>query len=348
MVKGDKKVSAVLTNDVQVDVRVTPEKSFGSMLQYSTGNKLHNVILRTHALEKNMSLSEYGIKYKDKLHEFATEEDFYKFIGVPNIAPELRQGKGEIEAALQGKLPKLVELSDIKGDLHTHTIASDGINTLAEMVSAAKEKGYEYVGISDHSPSVQSRGYGEVEAIIEKQRKNIEALNDAQKDIKVLFGYEVNILADATLALPYDLMAKLDYVIASIHTAFNQDRETITNRIISALENPYVTILGHPSGRLINERPPCDIDWELVFKTALENNKIIEINAFPNRLDLEDDLVRDAINRGVKLIINTDSHEIGTLPYMKYGIDVARRGWCEKKDIINTLSLETFLTKLER
>lgn len=346
LAEGDKKVSVNLTNDTQVDIRVTPKDSFGSMVQYSTGNKLHNIALRTYGLGQGKSLSEYGIKYQDKLHKFATEEEFYKFLGLPYIEPELRQGNDEIEKALSGKLPNLVQLKDIKGDIHTHTIASDGLNTLAEMVNAAKERGYLYIGIADHAPSVVSRGYDEVVAIVDKQRKSIDAINQAQDDIKVLFGYEVNILADATLGLPDEILDKLDYVIASVHTAFNQDRKSITDRIVKALENPYVSILGHPSGRLINERGPVDADWEKVFKVAEENDKILEINGQPNRLDLEDDLVKDAVRRGVKFIINTDAHDIGSLDYMKYGIDVARRGWCEKKDIINTLNFKEFVSHL--
>ncbi len=347
LVKGDKKAAVVLTNDTQVDLRVSTPKAYGAMVQYGTGNKQHNVLLRTYALEQGKSLSEYGIKYQGKLHEFPDEESFYAFIGLPLIPAELRQGKNEIDLAQKKKLPTLVTLKDIRGDLHTHTIASDGVNTLAEMVMAAKEIGYEYIGIADHAPSIQSRGYEEVVEIIEKQRKAIDAMNSAQKEIKVLLGYEVNILADCTLALPDELLKKLDYVIASVHTAFNQDRENMTERVVKALENPYVTILGHPSGRLINERTPIDVDWHRVFSAALDNNKVLEINGHPSRLDLGEDLVLDAIKRGLKLIVNTDAHDTSGLNYMKYGVDVARRGFCEKKHLINTLPLNELLKEIK-
>ncbi|EKE00422.1 MAG: hypothetical protein ACD_22C00026G0002 [uncultured bacterium] len=343
VVQGDKKVTVDLTTGVQVDVRVATKEDFGSFVQYSTGNKQHNIELRTYALENGMSLSEYGIKHKGKLQTFATEEEFYKYLHLPCFPPELRQGKDEINLAIEGKLPKLVKHDDIKGDLHCHTIASDGLNTLSEMVNAGKELGYQYIGITDHAPSVLSRGFEEVNELIDRQRKNIEALDQAQKDIRVFFGYEVNILADCTLALPDEVLAKLDYVVASIHTSFNQPRELITERLIKAIENPYVTIIGHPTGRLINEREPVDADWTKVLDACLKHNKMLEINSQPNRLDLTEDLVYEARKRGIRLIINSDAHDTASLNFMKYGLDVARRGFCERKDIINTLSLEDLL-----
>ncbi|HLC93744.1 MAG TPA: DNA polymerase/3'-5' exonuclease PolX, partial [Patescibacteria group bacterium] len=346
LARGDKKVSVVLNNQIQVDLRVSEPEAYGSMVQYSTGNKQHNVLLRTYALENGMSLSEYGIKYKGKLELFPDEESFYNRLNLTWIPPEIRHGKSEIELAIKGKLPKLVTIDDIKGDMHTHTIASDGLNTLAEMVNAAKMMGYQYIGISDHSPSIQSRGYEEVVSIIEKQKKNIESINEAQNDIKVLFGYEVNILADATLSLPDEILSKLDYVVASIHTSFNQERDVVTGRLVKAAENPYVTIIGHPSGRLINEREPCDINWGSVFEAVKKHNKILEINCQPNRLDLVDDLVLEAVRLGIKLIINTDAHDTESLNFMKYGIDVARRGFSERKNIINTLSYEDLLENI--
>lgn len=350
LVKGDKKVSVVLSNDAQVDVRVSDPKAFGAMLQYSTGSKQHNIVLRQFALEKKMSLSEYGIKIvgSDSAEplQFATEKDFYGHLGLEYIAPELRQGNGEVEAARDDKLPHLIKLGDIKGDIQSHTTASDGLNTLGEMVKMADSLGYEYYGVSDHAPSVLTRGEEEVKEIILKTRKQINALNEAQRKVKVLFGYEVNILADETLGLPDEYLEMLDYVIASIHTAFNQDRETMTRRIIKALENPFVNVLGHPSGRLINQREGIDVDWNKVFDCAKANGKIIEINAQPNRLDISDDLVREALRKNVKLMINTDAHETTQLGMMGYGIDVARRGWCEKKDIINTLGFNDFCKAL--
>ena len=349
LVEGEQRASVVMADDVQVDIRVCTAENFGSMLQYFTGSKAHNIVLRTYALERrNCSLSEYGIKKDDKLNEFGVEKDFYEFLGLQHIPPEIRQGKEEVSLAAKGKLPKLVELGDIKGEIHTHTIFSDGTNTLQEMVDSAVALGYEYIGISDHAPSVQSRGHDEVAKIVETTRKKIDALNKAQDKIKILYGYEVNILADATIALPDEFLKQLDYAIGSIHGAFNQDRETITKRLVAALENPYINVIGHPSGRLLNERDAYDVDWREFFIAAKDNDKIVEINAQPNRLDLTEDLVEEAINRGIELMINTDAHATEHLDLMKYGLDVARRGWAESKHIINTLPLAEFMEKLEK
>lgn len=343
LVKGDKRASVVLSNDFQVDIRVCSEKNFGSMLQYFTGSKAHNIVLRTHSLEKGCSLSEYGIKKAGELNEFSDEKEFYKFLGLDYIPPEIRQGKDEVELASKNKLPKLVELSDIKGDLHTHTVASDGVNSLQEMVNAAIDLGYEYIGITDHAPSVHSRGEEEVEQIIKTTRETIDELNKSQHKIHVLYGYEVNILVDAQISLPDKYLKMLDYAIGSIHGAFTQDRETITKRLVAAAENPYINIIGHPSGRLINEREPCDVIWREVFAAAKDTDTIIEINAQPNRLDLAEDLVYDAVNRGINLVVNTDSHADGQLELMRYGLDVARRGWCTKDNIINTMPKSSLL-----
>lgn len=348
LVKGEHKCAVVLTNDTQVDLRVTTKKAYGAMLQYNTGSKQHNILLRTYSLEKKMSLSEYGIKFKDKLLEFDNEVDFYKQIGLPYIVPELRNGTNEIELAKQNKLPKLVELKDIKGDLQSHTVFSDGLNTLHQMAEAAADLGYEYYGVSDHTPSVQTRGFAEVEKLILEQRALVDKINSSQNRIKVLLGAEVNIDVNARMALPDELMKLYDYTLGSIHTAFTQDKATVTNRVIKAIENPYVCFIGHPSGRLINERDACDLDWNKIFDALLANNKTIEINAQPSRLDLADDLVKVAVEKGVKLIINTDSHATDQLKLMKYGIDVARRGFCEAKNIINTFSYEEFVKLLKK
>lgn len=344
--QGEKKASVVLNNDLQVDLRVIQKKELGSMLQYFTGNMQHNVILRQYALQNGMSLSEYGIKYQEKLEEFAHEEDFYKRLGLQYIVPELRHGRNEIELAKKAELPKLVKLEDIKGDLHTHTTFSDGENTLEEMVNKAREKGYEYIGISDHAPSVQSRGEKEVRHLLEKRREEIENMNKHYNDIKILFGMEVNILADYSLGLPDEMLELLDYSIASIHTSFEMGRDKMTERILNALSNPHISIWGHPSGRLINERDGIDVNWTKIFDFASKNKKIIEINSQPQRLDLADDLVYEAIKAGVDLIANTDSHNVNSLDLMKYGIDVARRGFCEKHNVINTLHLEKLTEKI--
>ncbi len=346
LVVGDKKASVVLKNDVQVDVRVSEPQAFGSMLQYFTGSKQHNILLRNFALNKGMSLSEYGIKRGNKIKEFSKEEDFYKELGLPLIPSELRHGNHEIESAQKGNLPKLIELKDIKGDIHCHTTLSDGINTIEEMVQEAVNLGYEYVGISDHSPSIQSRGPGTVLKIVSDTRKKIDEINSSRDDIKVLFGYEVNILVDNSLGLPDDILKNLDYVIAGIHTSFNQDKKTVTERLLKAMENPYVRVISHPSGRLLNQRDPIDPDWNKIFSSARDNNVILEINGQPDRLDLPDDLIKSAIEWGIDLIINSDAHSTVEFGYMRYGVDNARRGWVQKENIINTLSYEKFVKKL--
>ena len=344
--QGEKKATVILKNDVQVDIYMSTPEAFGSMLQYFTGSKQHNIMLRTYALSKGMSLSEYGIKRDGKLKEFGNEEGFYKELGLPYIVPELRNGNYEIEGAKENKLPNLITLDDIRGDIHVHTELSDGINTIEEMVEKAKSLGYEYIGITDHAPSVTSRGMGTVLKIISDTRKKINEINESQKDVKVLFGYEANILVDETLGLPDDILRDLDIVIAGIHAAFDQDKDKITARYLVALNNPYVDVLSHPAGRMINERDGTDPDWRKVFDAARENNKILEINAQPDRLDLPDDLIKEAIEWGVKLIINSDAHSLEQMDFMKYGVFNARRGWAESKDIINTLPYKEFVKEL--
>ncbi len=345
--KGDRGARVSLSTDLQVDMRVIAPKAFGAMVQYFTGSKQHNVLLRTHALEKGLSLNEYGIKKNNKLIEFATEKEFYEYLGMDHIPPELRQGKNEIDLARSKKLPDLVRLEDIKGDIHTHTIASDGLNTLEEMLKHAEKLGYDYYGMSDHAPSTSARGEKEVLNIIKAQRKLIEQLSESFPSIRLLLGYEVNILVNTELNMSDELLSHLDYVIASIHTSFDQPREQITERLLKTIENPHVSIIGHPTGRLINQRPSCDIDWTEVMKAVKKHNKILEINSQPDRLDLTEDLVYEARTLGIKFIINTDAHAIDQLNNMKYGIDVARRGWCTKDSIINTLPTKDFLRVLK-
>ncbi len=337
---GDKKASVRLKNGTQVDIRTSEPGSFGSMIQYFTGSKQHNVLLRTFALEKGLSLSEYGIKDKGKLLTYSDEAGFYGKLGLEVIPPELRQGKDEVQLAVQKKLPKLVDLGDINGDLHVHTNLSDGVNTLQEMVEGAIACGYKYLGISDHSPSVVSRGKYEVLGLIERFRNSIEQINGSQDELRVLFGYEVNILVDGTLSLTDEVLEKLDYVVASVHTSFDQSREVATARLLRAIKNPLVSILGHPSGRLINEREPLDLDWERIFDACLEYNKVIEINGQPNRLDLPDDLVYVAQKKGLKFVISSDAHSVDTLDYIKYGVNTARRGWLTKDSVVNSCPLE--------
>lgn len=345
---GDRKASVRLKNGVQVDVRTCEPQSIGAMMQYFTGSKQHNVLLRSFGLGRGMSLSEYGIKISGNLTTFSTEEAFYKKVGLTWVPPELRQGKEEVDLASQGKLPQLIDAKDIKGDLHVHTTMSDGVNTLEEMVEGAMLRGYTYLGISDHSPSIINRGKYEVLGLIESFRRNIEQLNDSQEQIRVLFGYEVNILVDGTLSLSDDIMEKLDYTVASVHTSFGQSRQVATRRMIDAIKNPLITVIGHPSGRLLNEREPLNLDWEKIFEACLEHNKILEINSQPNRLDLPDDLVYIAQRKGLKFIVSSDAHSVESLEYMRYGLDVARRGWLTKHQVVNTLSKSDLLKMLVR
>ncbi|MFZ5424861.1 MAG: DNA polymerase/3'-5' exonuclease PolX [Patescibacteria group bacterium] len=344
--KGEKKASVILTNGVQVDLRVSTEAAYGAMLQYFTGNKQHNVLLRSLALEQKKSLSEYGIKINGNIKEFPDEESFYTELGLPYIPPELRQGDEEIEFAQKNKLPNLVNLSDIKGDLHTHTTYSDGTAQLPEMVEKAIALGYKYIGITDHAPSVQSRGRYDVLGIIEARKREIEQINSSQSSIRVLFGYEINILKDASISLPEDIVAQLDYAIGAIHTSMDQSKDEITKRLVAALEHPHINIIAHPSGRLLNQRNSYEVDWDVVLDAAKANKKILEIDAQPSRRDLAYDLVKRARKMDIKLSIDTDAHSVLDMELMPYGIDVARRGWCEAKDIINTYDLDSFLKLL--
>lgn len=351
---GGAKASVILKTGRQVDIRVHDPQSYGALLQYFTGSKQHNIHLRKIANEMGYTLSEYGVgklkkgKKTGEVVPTRTEEEFYRLLGMDWIPPELREDTGEIEAALRtasgkpGGLPKLVELKDIKGDLHVHTTHSDGQLPSEVMVKKTVADGLEYVGISDHAPSVEARGKSGAEKILEKRRKEIENLRKKYPQIKILFGAEVNIDAEATLALPNDLLAKLDYAIGSIHTSFDQPREKITQRLLSAIESPYVRFIAHPTGRLLGEREAYEVDWEKVFEAAKKYHKILEINSFYSRLDLPDTLVREAKRWGIRFIINTDAHHSDHFANRLFGVSVARRGWCERKDILNTLPYEGF------
>ncbi len=348
LVSGDKKASVLVSSGVQVDFRVVSPKQFGSMLQYFTGSKQHNILLRTHALEQGLSLSEYGIKKGDTLLEFAAERALYEYLGLQFIPPELREGTTEIEVAQKHALPKLITLEDIRGDLHMHTKASDGKGTILDMALKAKTLGYAYIGISDHAPSVHSRGLDAVQALVTKTREEIDSLNSRGDLPRVLFGYEVNILASGELSLPESILKQLDYVIGGVHTSFGQSRSELMHRFEVALSNPYLTFIAHPTTRLLGSRPPLDVDWEAFLNMVEKAGKFLEINSQPLRLDLPDDLVRLAIARNIPILINTDAHDVESLEYMQYGVNIARRGWCEPKNVLNTLPLHSFLRKFEQ
>ncbi len=349
--KGEITASIVLSGNKQVDLMVLSPEQIGSLLQHFTGSKEHNVKLREYAIKKGYSLSEKGIKLKNgKLKKFSDEKEFYKFLGLPWIQPEIRENRGEIEAALKDKLPKLVEIDDIKGDFHIHSdypldSSHDyGKDSMQTMIDKAISLNYDYIGFSEHNPSIGNHDENEIYQILVKRNNKIEQLKKSNKNIRIVNLLEVDILTSGKLALSDKCLELLDMAIVSIHSSFKTEREKMTKRILSGLSHPKAKIFAHPTGRLINQRNGYDADWDKIFKYIKEKNKALEINAWPTRLDLRDDLVFSARESGCKFVIDTDSHAVTHMDNMKYGVSVAKRGWCEKKDIINTFSY-TELTK---
>jgi DNA polymerase (family 10) len=348
LAKGSTKSSVQLRDGINADVRVLEPKSFGAALQYFTGSKDHNIAVRQIAIKKGMKLSEYGLFRKNRQIAGKTEEEVYKKLGLGYIEPELRQNTGEIEAAKAGKLPKIIGYSSIKGDLHTHTEYSDGINTPEEMIQAAIRAGYDYIAITDHSKS-EHIAHGMEEKRLLKYINEINRLKKKYDGkIAVLCGSEVNIMNDGSLDYAKKLLGQLDWVVAAVHSGFKTPKDIMTKRIITALESGNMHVLAHPTGRLIGAREPYAVDIEKVIQAAKDNGVALEINAFPARLDLKDAHIRIAVEAGAKLCIGTDSHNTNHLPFMKFGIAQARRGWAEEKDIINTLpwkKLEKHISK---
>jgi len=344
---GPTKTTVILQNGLQVDLRVLPPERYGSLLQYFTGSKDHNVALREIALDMGLSLSEYGFKRGEEEILCPEEEDVYRTLGLPWIPPELRENRGEIEAAREGRLPHLVELSDIKGDLHVHTDWSDGAATIEEMAEAARKRGYRYLVISDHS-----HGLGVAKGLtperLREQRAVIEELNRRWSDFRILQGAEVEIRSDGSLDYPDEVLAELDLVIASVHSGLRQERERITARVVAAMRNPYVDIIGHPSGRILGQREESAVDMDEVLRVAAETGTILEVNGTPDRLDLDDVYIRRAVEMGVKLCVDSDAHNVYGLAAMEFGVATARRGWAEARDIVNTLPLEELLRSLKR
>lgn len=346
--EGGIKGRIILKNGRQVDLMTQRPEAYGALLQHFTGSKNHNIHLREVAKSMGLSLSEYGIKKGNgHIKEYATEEEFYQSLGLDYIPPELREDRGEIDLAIKHNLPKLLEVSDIKGDLQSHTVWSDGSSTLEEMSKAAYNKGYSYFGVTDHQMSLESNGKPAVIKEIKGRRKLFDQINSTYKNFRVLNGIEILIKANGELSYPNELLKEFDYVLAAIHTGFGQDKRTITNRIVNALKNPLVKILAHPTTRLIGERDSIDADWEEIFKTCAKYNKILEIDAFPSRLDLPDILVKEAKKYGIKFSVDTDAHAIEHLDLMSFGVTVARRGWLTKKDVINTLPFDKLAEVLE-
>ncbi len=337
---GDTKGSAIFHDRYQVDLRVVPEESYGAALQYFTGSKQHNVHLRTIAKSKGLKISEYGVFRGSEKIAGRTEEEVYAAVGLDWVPPELREDWGEIEAAMAGKLPHLVEMKDIKGDLHVHSKYSDGTATLEEIAEKAKEMGYEYIAVCDHSVSAKYAHGLDIDRLMEKVER-IKELNRKLDGVKLLAGTEVDILPDGTLDYPDEVLKELDFVVASIHI-WRKD-EDATERIIRAMENPYVHVIGHPTGRLISQREGYQVDIDRVIEKAAETGTALEINAYYDRLDLRDVNVRKANEMGVKLSIGTDTHNIGQLWMMVLGVGTARRGWSTPDAIINTMSYEELM-----
>lgn len=347
--QGPTKASVILPKGLQADLRIVENDRFGSLLQHFTGSKEHNVALRTRAQKQGLSLSEYGITTvaTGKVEKFADEESFYKYLDLQYIPPEIREDMGEIDLAAKGEIPALVELSDIKGDFHVHTIGSDGMDSIEDMARAAKALGYEYIAITDHSSGRNIPGDKKMERIKE-QAAEIKKLNQSSLGIHLLNGVELDIKADGSLDLPDEILADMDIVIAAVHSSFRQDRALMTRRIIGALENPNVDIIAHPTCRKIGEREPIDVDIQAVFRTALKYGKCLEINAMPERLDLKDLHVYRAREMGVMLAIGTDAHAVSHFGLMRFGIGMARRGWCWPGNVLNTRSLKGVLDFLNR
>jgi DNA polymerase (family 10) len=350
LVKGGNKASAkVGLEGIQVDVRALPAESFGAALQYFTGSKEHNVVLRTRAVRMGYTLNEYGLYRLDdnSLVAGATEEGIYEALGLPWIPPELRENGGEIEAAVEGRLPQLVETSHIRGDLHMHTLETDGRATLEEMAEAARQLGYEYIAITDHSKALaMANGLDEERAMAFARR--IREMDQSGLGIRIFSGLECDILKDGTLDLAEDALAELDFVIASVHSHMKMEPAEMTDRLMRTLESPNVRALGHPTGRMLLHRDPYPYDFERVASEAARRNIWLEINASPERLDLHGPLLRIAKSKGAKFTVSTDAHHPRHLLSMPYGVLMARRGWLAPSDIMNTLPVEQFTAAIRR
>ncbi len=350
--RGDTKMSVRLSSGMQMDLRVVPKESFGSALQYFTGSKAHNVELRGRAKQRGLKINEWGVFLveKDEAETYLvgrTEEEVYQAMDLPCFPPEIREDREEFQWAAAGKLPKLVELTDIRGDLHTHTNATDGQATLAEMVAAAKKRGLDYLAITDHSKRVSMANGLDSKRLL-AQWKEIDKLQAKHGDIKILKGIECDILEKGGMDLPDDVLSQADWVIASVHYGQNQPIEQITERILGALENPHVDIIAHPTGRLINRREPYAVDMDQVFKAAVKHKKMLELNANPARLDLHDQHCAAARRMKIPIVISTDAHSTAGLDVMRYGVIQARRGGLTAKNVANTLSWEKFAKLLKR
>jgi DNA polymerase (family 10) len=357
---GTTRGTIVLRSGLQVDLRILPRRSYGAALHYFTGSKAHNIAVRTLGVERGLRISEYGIFRVPKgknaedigieegdLIGGAKEEDVFEAVDMDWVAPELRENRGEIQAAQRHKLPELIVLEDIRGDLHLHSKWTDGKSTILDMVRACKERGYQYCAITDHSKAVRVAG-GLTPEQFKRQREEIEQVRTQVRGIAIFAGCEVDILPDGSLDLPDDLLQQCDVVVAAVHSRMDMNLSDMTKRVLKALAHPAVTILAHPTGRLINEREPFAIDFEQIFHAAKERDVAVEINAQPDRLDLNDLHLLRAREVGVKIAINTDAHSTEQLRFMMYGLDQARRGWLEKRHVLNTMTLSQLKTWLRK
>ncbi len=345
--KGKTKTMVKLKNGMDVDLRVVSEESFGAALNYFTGSKDHNVVLRRIAQEKGLKLNEYGLFRGEQRIAGRAEEEIYEALGLAYIPPEMRENQGEIEAAKKGELPDLVGYQDLRGDLQTQTKWTDGSNSIEEMAEEAKKLGLEYIAITDHTKSLAMTG-GADETKLLKQMAAIDKINRSLKGIRILKGAEVNINKDGTLDISDEVLAQLEVVGVAVHSHFNMSRREMTERIIKAMQNPHADILFHPTGRVIQKREPYDVDIDAVIKAARETGTVLEIDAYPDRLDLKDEHVRKAVEAGVKLVIDSDAHSVNHMRFLEFGVAQARRGWARKSDIINTRPLKEFLKCLKR
>ena len=343
LAKGENKVSFKLRNGMQVDVRLLAPESYGAAMQYFTGSKNHNVTLRQRALKMGYTLNEYGLFRLDneKLVASATEEEIYGALKLDWIPPEMREACGEIEAAAEHRLPRLITVKDLRGEVHMHTVETDGKCTIEEMAEAAKQRGYKYIAITDHSKNLAfANGLDDKRAVEHIAR--IRAANQQMGGITIMAGIEVDILADGELDLSDEVLEQMDVVVASVHSAFNQEPQQMTDRLLRALDNKNVSILGHPTGRLLLRRDAYGFDMSAILKSALQNKVAMELNAYPDRLDLNDVHLRMARERGVKIVINTDAHHTSHFEKIKYGILQARRAWLTPADVLNTLPEKEF------
>jgi len=346
--QGENKVSFRHRNGMQVDVRLLPPESFGAAMQYFTGSKAHNVALRQRALKMGFTLNEYALATleDEKPVAGATEEEIYSKLKLDFIPPELRENLGEIEAAAGHALPMLIEPSDIRGDVHMHTVETDGRNTIEEMAEAARERGYEYMAITDHSKNLAfANGLTDERALEHVAR--IRAVEKKMKGIRIFAGVEVDILGDGSLDLSDSVLEQMDIVIASVHSQFNQDRATMTDRLLKAIANPNTSLIGHPTGRQLLRRDAYQFDFDAVLKAAAKHKVAMELNSYPERLDLNDVHLRMAKQHGVKIVINTDSHHTSHMEKLRYGITQARRAWLTKDDVLNTLPLQKFAAAMK-